>query len=170
MKIDYKIAQQLCTSTEFAIISSSKPAEVSSLPLQKVKKLLNQSSKLAAKWAEQAAKHSASGDDERAGRSSTKEKFFTEVLARYEKQLARLVASPPALETSSTAATPAASAPLPSDPSIGKVRPPTLAEQARDRGRGADFRTEVSGLNSRVKGHVSARGRRSEAARAARND
>jgi len=164
MQLDYKKAQHLCSATELAVATAAKPAHLSKLSLQETRKLLKQSDKLSEKWREQAAKQSAAGESERAARSSAKAEIFTEVLARYQKQLERLEANPP-----SPATAPSPASPAPDNPASGKLRAPTRAEQARGRGRGADFRTDVSGLNNRVKGHVSARGKRSEAARAARN-
>jgi hypothetical protein len=177
MKIDYKNAQQLCTATEFAVIETAKPTQLAKLTETEVKKNLNQARKLADKWREQAIKQGNSpASGESAQRSAAKAEIFTEVLARYERQLEKLQSPPADKKDHRPVAEKAAMDSIPAPPenqrragASGKIQQPDLAAQARARGRGADFRTDVSGLNNRVKGHVSARGRRSEAARDQRN-
>jgi len=177
MKLDYKNAQELCTATEFAMVEAAKPTHLSKLTDREVKKNLNQSRKLADKWREQAMKQGHSpASAQSAQRSAAKAEIFTEVLARYEKQLARLEAAAGEKRDRRPVAEKAALDPIPAPPETqrgggasGKIKQPDLAAQARASGRSADFRTDVSGLNNRVKGHVSARGRRSEAARDQRN-
>jgi hypothetical protein len=93
---------------------------------------------------------------------------FQEAVERFEARLDRVTAPPPAKKAATKASPPMPKIPVPSKVSR-KSKMPGLAKQAERKAIATKLRIETSGLKSRIRGHVSARGRRAQAARESRN-
>lgn len=172
MQIDYKKASLLCTPAEFEILVGAKPAALAKLDPAEAKRWVSRARKAADKWRLQSRKQGASPDG-LATRSLAKLGLFTEALARYEQKLAKLTAPAPAKKPAGTkpkakkAGRNAEKAPpIVVAPRKAPVR--DLAGKAERKAIGTDLRIAASGLNSRIRGHVSASGRRNQAARSSR--
>lgn len=100
-----------------------------------------------------------------ASRSGEKEALFAEAVARLERRLALLVKNPDAKKP-----VPAkANVPPPAPENPRSAPPLSLKRQAKQKSILSGQRMDVSGKNSRVRDHVSAQGRRKQAARQSRN-
>jgi len=168
MPIDYKNARKLCTASELALLDQAKPAVLSKLKPAEIRKLASSARSLADKWREQAIKQQRATDGS-AQRSQQKHAFFKEALSRFEAQLIKLTSPPPAKKA---AAKKAAAKKSPIKKKVAKKatskRPLPLTHQAKKKAIATRMRIERSGQSSRIRGHVSAAGRRNQAARSAR--
>ncbi len=189
MTIDYTQVKRILTASEFSLVESARPTSIAAMKSSTLKTKINQARKQADKWTGQSiSQNRASGKGPKDGNERTERKaeVFKEVLARFEKQLAKAEAaeakqaaqkkaSKPAKKSSKPAPkskqarVDAAKTPLKKgapDPDSAKV--PDRAALSGGKARVQNTRVQQSGLNTRTLGHVSARGRRAQAARNAR--
>lgn len=160
MKINYAHAQKLCSVTEFSLLEQCKPNTLTKFSESELKLKIKQARKLADKWRDQSRSQGGSA------RSSEKEELFSEAVSRLETRLSRKQDESPT--PGGKKRRPRGFPPIdggdPSDP-----RPLSLKQQAKQKAIVSGQRIEASGLDSRIRGHVSAQGRRNEAARDGRN-
>lgn len=192
MQIDYKKARVLCTDTELSLLNDSKPLNVAKFTPAELKRKVTQARKFSDKWREQAIKQGNSTDGS-AAKSEAKHEFFKEALARFDSRLAK-VSAPAAVvkkvavkkvakkavakvavkavvkkAVAKKAVAKKAVAKKAGVAKSSKARSAmSLANQAKKKAIGTDLRMSKSGINSRIKGHVSASGRRNQAARSSR--
>lgn len=157
MKINYKHAKKLCTDKEFTLLEQTKPKDIVKFSEAELKRMLQQSRKLETKWRDQARSQGG------ASRSEEKEVLFSEVTERIEARLTREEKA-----SKKSAAKKPRGFPKATKKPASK-RPLSLKKQAKQKSILTSQRIDASGLNSRVRGHVSARGKRSQAARQSRN-
>ncbi len=155
MKIDYAHAKKLCTANEFSLLEQCKPKTLTKFSGSELELKIKQAHKLV-------EKRSKGGSDP----SQDVKKFFSEAANRLETRLARKQkeSSPPGGKKKRPRGFPPIDGGDPSDP-----QPLSLKQQAKQNAIVSGQRIEASGLESRILGHVSARGKRNEAAREARN-
>jgi len=194
MTIDYAKVKRILTSSEFALVESARPASIAAMRSSTLKSKINQARKQADKWSGQGIRQNRAagkGANDANERTAQKSEVFKEVLARFEKQLVKTEAADsenaakkaaaksakkapakPARKTpakpkkSKVAAADAAKTPLKKgapDPEAAKV--PGRAATSAGKARVQNTRVQQSGLSTRTRGHVSARGRRAQAAR-----
>jgi hypothetical protein len=167
MRIDYPKAKKLCSPTEFELLEEAKPKNLTSFSAAELRKRISRSRKLSDKWRDQARSQGNSTDGS-AARSQEKHVLFQEAVERFEARLDRVTAPPPAKKAATKASPPMPKIPVP--PKVSrKSKMPGLAKQAERKAIATKLRIETSGLKSRIRGHVSARGRRAQAARESRN-
>jgi len=196
MKIDYNRAKSICTEKEFAVILAAKPPSLANMQPAVMRKLATQARRYGDKWLQQSRRQGNSSTGAGA-RSFEKHELFKELLERVEAKLAK-VAPPVAKAAPAKKVAPAKKAPAKKGPAkkaavkkaapkkkvaAEKVSTPivtkkalsprarnemSLASQARQKSLLTSKRIASSGLTSRVKGHVSAAGRRNQAARSSR--
>lgn len=189
MKINYQKARTLCTDAEFKLLSATKPKELVAHTPAGLRKLSNQARKYSDKWLEQSRKQGNSTTGA-AARSFEKHELFKEALERIDAKLAKteaVVKKAPAKKTTAKkadakkavkkatkkvaskkakkAVAKKAAKKAASTRARGAM---SLAKQAKQRSIGTGMRMAASGQNSRIRGHVSAQGRRNQAARSAR--
>lgn len=147
MKIDYDHAKGLCTANEFSLVEQCKPKTLTKFTVEELERKIQQSRKI---------QKESKGE---------KSKLFSGLAERLESRLWRRQkeANPHGDGERHSGRFPRTPEP------VGKTRPLSLKAQAKQNGILSLRRIEASGLDSRVKGHVAARGRRKEAAREARN-
>jgi hypothetical protein len=173
MKIDYQNARQLCTATELSLLEDTKPKSLTKFTDAELKRKVTQARKYSDKWRELAKSQGNTSD----GRSQQKHELFKEALSRFEGRLSRTAAAakpvPPATKAPAAKKAPAKKAAkkaaksfTPPERKGGPVIP--LGRKAKQQAIGSEMRLATSGLTSRVRGHVSARGRRDQAARSSR--
>lgn len=190
MKIDYQNARKLCNPTELSLLEDTKPKTLTGFTDAELKKKVTQARKYSDKWRQQAISqgNSTNGNGER---SQQKHELFKEALDRFEGRLARTATpakkAPQAPQISTKAAPVKAVAKKTAKKTAKKVpakkatkspSPPEaphkggpiipLTRKAEQKALGTDMRMAASGLTTRVRGHVSAQGRRDQAARSSR--
>lgn len=160
MKIDYAHAKKLCTANEFSLLVQCKPKTLTKFTEQELKLKIKQARKIADKWRDQSRSQGGSS------RSGEKQGLFSEAVDRLETRLARKQneSAPPGGKKRKPRGFPPIDGGAPSGPQTL-----SLKQQAKQNAILSGQRIEASGLDSRIRGHVSARGRRHEAAREARN-
>lgn len=197
MTIDYPRAKKLCTETEFKLLSSVKPGPLSRMEAAALRKLSGQLRKHSDKWLQQSRRQGNSSTGA-AANSQVKHEMFKEALTRVEAKLLKsAVPAKQTVKAAVKKAAPKNAAPKkapakkaapkkvpakkaaakkkPSASLVGKKAPSardrgamTLAAQAKQKGRITSKRIASSGFTTRMRGHVSASGRRNQAARSAR--
>ncbi len=194
MQINYQKAKTLCTDAEFKILSSVKPTELAAMKLGELRALAPKARKYSDKWLAQSRKQGNSTDGAGA-RSFAKHELFKEALARVETRLDKLTVVKPVAKknakktakktakkavkkvakktakkaVASKKAVKAAVKKVAKKAASSRARSAmSLANQAKNKSIGTGLRMAASGKNSRVRGHVSAQGRRNQAARSAR--
>jgi hypothetical protein len=181
MKINYKQASQLCNANEFRLIEQSRPNNLAPLNLREAKRREEQARNQFDKWRELSIKQDRKGGkaDQAQERTRAKRDLFREVLNRFEARRKKLESAESAGNRKKAAAkkpdvkaqkrpfsakpasvSPAKGAPLASDSTA-----PGRTQRSRSRRRITEQRIAQSGLTTRVRGHVSARGRRAQARR-----
>jgi hypothetical protein len=179
MKMDYKKACALTTESEFRLISDSKPTNITAFKPAELKKKINQARKHSDKWRQLAIKQGNSTDGS-AANSFRKHEFFHETLNRFEARLSKLSAPAPLKKAIAgklpgkktalkkvPAKKAAARKPGVAKPTSARS-PMSLANQAKKKSISTSLRITASGFNTRMRGHVSASGRRNQAARSSR--
>jgi len=172
MQINYTKAKSICTDAEFKLLGFAKPRELAALKPGELKKFVPQARKYSDKWLAQSRKQ-GNPTTGAAARSFEKHELFKEALTRFEAKLALLTAPPapvknaPAKKAVAKKAV-AKKATAKKAVSANARGAMSLAKQAKQRSIGTGLRMAASGKNSRVRGHVSAQGRRNQAARSAR--
>ncbi len=192
MKINYARAKTLCTATEFSLLEESKPARLTQFTAAELKRKIAQARKYADKWRDQARSQAGPAD-----RSKEKQELFSEALSRFEGRLERVSSktasknAPAGKAAKSTGKKVAKNTVRKAAARVAKkaakkaaktgakeitqggvkksARPLSLKKQAKQQAIVSSTRIEASGLTSRIRGHVSARGRRNQAARESRN-
>jgi hypothetical protein len=173
MKIDFLTARALCTASELALLQDTRPKSLTGFPIGELKKKAALARKYADKWREQ-AKRGGNSKDGAAARSQQKYELFREALTRLEARIARIEKpAPPAKKAVKKTAPPKPAkkaAKKTAKVSIKSRKEPALAlsKRANQQAITTNRRMETSGLTSRIRGHVSARGRRNQAARSSR--
>ena len=172
MRIDYKKARSLCTDAEFDLLLETKPKSLTALSLAQLKRKAAVARKYSDKWREQ-AKRGGNPKDGSAARSHEKHELFREALNRIEARIARIekpvaaAAEKKKKKTAKKSAKKSAKKTAAVSPESGKASLP-LRKRAKQKAINTSRRIEASGLTSRIRGHVSARGRRDQAARSSR--
>jgi len=147
MKIDYNHAKELCNENEFSLVEQCKPRTLTKFTVEELERKIQQARKI---------QKDSKGE---------KAKLFSGLAERLETRL-----SLRSKEANPHGDGKRHSGRYPRTPeSPEKTRPLSLKQQAKQNAIVSGQRIEASGLDSRVKGHVAARGRRNEAAREARN-
>ncbi len=187
MKINYQKARTICTDAEFRVLTATKPRELAGMTPAALRKLSGQARKYSDKWLQQSRKQGNSTTGA-AARSFEKHELFKEALARVETKLEKAeaaAAKPTKKATAKKAAKKSAkkgavkkvtskkakkaAVKKVAKKASGRARSAmSLARQAKQRSINTGMRMAASGKNSRVRGHVSAQGRRNQAARSAR--
>ena len=185
MKINYQKARILCTDAEFKLLSATKPKELAAHRPAGLRKLSNQARKYSDKWLQQSRKQGNSTTGA-AARSFEKHELFKEALERIDAKIAKTeagVKKAPAKKApakkSTAKKTTRKVASKKAKKAVAKKSAKkaastrargamSLAKQAKQRSIGTGMRMAASGQNSRIRGHVSAQGRRNQAARSAR--
>ncbi len=186
MTLDYARIRKLCTTQEFALVESVHPSKIKRFTSTQLQSKITQARKQADKWREQAISQKRAADRpvDGAGRSAEKQEVFQEVLARLEARLEELTASPATVKQvptinrsarpggrvkSSKAKSPnSAGAAAAKSKGKGKSSVESKVSDPKVAGRTSATRAQISGLKNRVRGHVSARGKRTQAKRNAR--
>lgn len=179
MRIDYKKARALSSDVEFSLISDSKSPNITRFSPAELKKKITQARKHSDKWRQLAIKQGNSTDGS-AANSYRKHEFFQETLNRFEARLSKLSAPAPVKKAAAgrspgkktvlkkvPAKKAAARKPGVAKPTSART-PMSLASQAKQKSISTSLRITASGLNTRIRGHVSASGRRNQAARSSR--
>jgi hypothetical protein len=188
MTIDYKKASQICNANEFLLVQSSRPNHLAGLDLPEVKRRTGRVRTLADKWRERVIEQERSASGKlKPGvgeRTVAKRDLFDEVLRRFGARLKKLEQgeSAPTKASASAPSKSKASAKTPKTPKApAKGKKPSTAKKAvpapeastapgrnarsKSRARITEHRVTQSGLNSRIRGHVSASGKRNQARR-----
>jgi len=191
MKINYAQAKSICNAQEYALVESCRPTTLAKLSAAEVKRKAGQARKLFDKWNDLAIKQDRERGDAPAKdgeRTRLKRDLFREVLDRLEEKAEKVGAKAKAAEEAKSKAANAKkqkaaadklralAAKMEEKTGRGISRPKGskagkkkgqdgLVGHAEHRGRIADHRKAQSGLTTRTRGHVSARGRRAEAKR-----
>jgi hypothetical protein len=184
MKIDYKKASKLCSADEFRLVEQSRPNNVAQLNLRDAKRRVEQARKQFDKWRQlsitQDRHQRGKPSDQAQERTQAKRDLFREVLNRFEARQKKIEAIEAGKERRKSAAKkpaagaqkpPFAAKPAKASPAKGKgsrtsgSTAPGRAQLAKGKGRVTKHKITQSGLTTRVKGHVSARGRRAQARR-----
>jgi hypothetical protein len=177
--MDYKKARSLTTESEYRLINDSKLSNITAFKPAELKKKITQARKHSDKWRQLAIKQGNSTDGS-AANSQRKHGFFQEALNRFEARLSKLSAPAPVKKAAAgkrpgaktalkkvPAKKAAARKPGVAKPASARA-PMSLASQAKQKSISTSLRITASGLNTRMKGHVSASGRRNQAARSSR--
>jgi len=181
MQINYQKAKAICTEAEFNILASAKPVLLAAMKLGELRALAPKARKYSDKWLAQSRKQGNSSDGAGA-RSFAKHEFFKEALARVEARIEKLTLvkpapDKPAKKTTKKTAKKAVATKKAAKKAVKVAKKAastrarsamSLATQAKKKSIGTGLRMAASGKNSRVRGHVSAQGRRNQAARSAR--
>lgn len=170
MTIPYPKAQRVCTATEFQLLTLSRPAELKKFKAAGLKTKIARTRGFLDKWRalgiSQARKSKAGETPER---TAQKREWFEEALRRFEGQLAKLEKAAAAPENKPSAPTrkPTGAKSAPGGKPVGgaKGNPMKSPSAVATRGKVKDIRIAKTGLQSRVRGHVSASGRRNQAKR-----
>ncbi|MEX1049661.1 MAG: hypothetical protein WED15_09040 [Akkermansiaceae bacterium] len=194
MNINYQNARMLCSATELSLLEDTKPKTLTGFTDAELKRKVAQARKYSDKWRQQAI---SQGQSSKGGgdRSQQKHELFKEALGRFEGRLTRTAASAkkapaakkvtkkvaPVKAAAKKAATKAAKKAAKKVPAKKAVKAPSppeavrkggpiipLGRKAEQKAIGTDMRMATSGITSRIRGHVSARGRRDQAARSSR--
>jgi len=198
MQINYQKAKTLCTDAELQILTSAKPRALAAMKLGELRALAPKARKYSDKWLAQSRKQGNSTDGAGARSLAKHEMFkeaLTRIEAKLEqatlakpaannavtkatpaKKPAKKDAAPkkvaetaPANNADSKKAVKAAAKKVAKKAVSSRARGEmSLARQAKQKSIGTGLRMATSGKNSRVRGHVSAQGRRNQAARSAR--
>jgi hypothetical protein len=184
MKIDYQNARQLCNAAELSLLEDTKPKSLTKFSEAELKRKISQARKYSDKWRDQAQAQGNSTDGSGA-RSMQKHELFKEALNRFEARLSRTTvaakkvpakavqkkaAQKKAAKKVSTKKTARKSGKASSPPKAERKGGPIipLGRKAKQMAIGTESRMATSGLTTRIRGHVSARGRRDQAARSSR--
>lgn len=176
MRIDYQNARSLCTSAEFDLLLDTRPKALTALSVTQLKRKASVARRYSDKWREQ-AKRGGNSKDGSAARSRQKHELFREALHRIEARIARIekpvaavskASKKTARKVAKKAAKKAVKKTASVSPKGGKTAVLSLSKRAKQKAITTSRRIEASGLTSRIRGHVSARGRRSQAARSSR--
>jgi len=172
MQINYPKAKTLCTEAEFRILTLVKPQELAAMKFGELRALAPKARKYSDKWLAQSRKQGNSTDGAGA-RSFAKHELFKEAVSRIEARLEKLTLVKPApakkAPAKKAASKKAAVKKVAKKAASSRARSAmSLANQAKQKSIGTGLRMATSGKNSRVRGHVSAQGRRNQAARSAR--
>lgn len=198
MKIDYQNARILCSATELSLLEDTKPKVLTGFTDAELKRKVAQARKYSDKWRQQAISQGQSsrgsggrsqqkhelfkealgrfeGRLTRTAASAKKAPAAKKVTKKVAsvKAAAKKVVNKAAKKTTEKAAkkVPAKKAvKAPSPPQAVRKGGPIipLGRKAEQKAIGTDMRMATSGITSRIRGHVSARGRRDQAARSSR--
>jgi len=180
--IDFTAARRLCASDEWRLVSLARRNSLAKLTATQLQGHITQARRLRDKWrdlssrqrrdVQQAQRARGTG---KAARSGDKVKLFTAVLRRFEDQFAKATATaktaPPAKAKVKKAKS--SGTKTPASPS-GKTRAanagvtPSRGKQRKAQTTAKQRGIAKSGLQSRVRGHVSARGKRQQSRRDSR--
>ena len=198
MQIDYKQARILCTDNELSLLNDSKPLNVAKFNPAELKKKVTQARKHADKWRQLAIKQGSPTNDSAAKSEAKHGFFkealvrFESRLSKVtvvnpvvkkavvvkkaakkaakkvtKKETAKKAAVFGKVAKKKVAGKAAARKPGLAKPSRARSEM-TLVNQAKKKAIGTDLRISKSGIDSRIRGHVSASGRRNQAARSSR--
>lgn len=178
MQINFEEARKLCTAAELSLLQDSRPKIMTGFSGKQLKQKAATARKYSDKWREQSMRGGNSSDGS-AARSKQKHGLFREALSRFEARIARLekpaVKTPTkkvATKTTKKAAKKAVkkivkkSARASIKGNSDAAMP--LSKRANQKAVTTSRRIAASGLTSRIRGHVSASGRRNQAARSSR--
>jgi len=198
MQIDFKTAKTLCTASEYALLQDARPKSLTQLSVPELKKKAARARMLSDKWRDLSRSQGRSSDGAAARSAQKQDLFtealarFAGRLAKASggaspatkvpakkavaakavvKQTAKKTVAKKSVAKKAAKKAPAA-AKMPKMPAAKKSSQKSKSldhtAKAEQHGRRSALRIAASGLSTRVRGHVSARGRRDQAARSSR--
>ncbi len=189
-RIDFSRARRLCTAQEWRLVQTARRDPLARLTIAQLRQSIVRARKLRDKWRDQTTRQHRRSQQKKGARgvsapqrSPEKHELFAAAMDRFESELARRSAQSsggnqpkPVKKPGSRAAkvvtvgsSPSAKATPTSMPTPDPGLSISRGKQRRATTAAKQAKIRKTGLKSRVRGHVSARGRRTQAKRDARN-
>jgi len=170
MQINFEEARKLCTAAELSLLQDSRPKIMTGFSGKQLKQKAAIARKYSDKWREM-AKRGGNSTDGSAARSKLKHGLFREALSRIEARIART--EKPAVKVPAKKAAKKAVKKTAKKSARASIKSNTaaalpLSKRANQKAVITSRRIAASGLTSRIRGHISASGRRNQAARSSR--
>lgn len=170
MQLNFEEARKLCTAAEFSLLQDSRPKIMTGFSGKQLKQKAAIARKYSDKWREMAMRGGNSSDGS-AARSKQKHALFREALSRFEARIARIgkpAVKAPAKKAAKKAVQKIAQKSARASIKGNSAAAMPLSKRANQKAVITSRRIAASGLTSRIRGHISASGRRNQAARSSR--